>query len=624
MVQETTRLLHAEKLRDAAQCVSDFCQLDLKLDSDNPAICHPPLQYLLHWCLDNGHPDLAAKLLWKPNLFNCEPQCSKDVWKLFDEASFGLLMGGASMSKSFSMAGRLFLEWIRDPAWTTVKVVGPSQDHLEQNLFSHLVSLHQSASLPMPGEVGDLFIGLNRRDRISSISGLIIPIGRTKKSGRLQGSKRRQRSEPHPIFGEQSRMFIFLDEIENIPGGVWADVDNVISNFDESGRGGLKIFGAYNPTNQNDEVGKRAEPQFGWSSFDLDKHFRWTSIRGWEVLRLDPEKSENVVAGRTIFPGLQTRQGLEKIARNAGGTSAPGYYSMGRGAYPPTGIEMTIIPSGMLLKLKGEFIWLHQPVAVGGCDLALEGGAAAIFTKGSFGMATGIKYPPSLEHPNGRIVMFKNERGHVVPRWGLLAEKQFVLPKGDTIKMKDAVIDLAKKSRIKPEYLCLDRTGVGSGVADLVKHEWSSSIHDINYSEGASETKIMAEEFFLASESYDRLDSELWFAFRSWAEFGYLLIHPQVEMSELSQQLTQRRFKTVGKKSKVEAKKDYKSRGFSSPDEADSLTLLVHAARKGSGITMSMAGEAVGVAGEDQDDWEYQGVRIDASNRTDILEEPVL
>jgi hypothetical protein len=96
-------------------------------------------------------------------------------------------------------------------------------------------------------------------------------------------------------------------------------------------------------------------------------------------------------------------------------------------------------------------------------------------------------------------------------------------------------------------------------------------------------------------------------------------------MSKLNQQLTQRRFRTKSGGIKVaESKKDYKARGFESPGEADSLTLLVHAARKGSGVIPSMRGAAVDSPGDEDDDWNSGrypgGVRIDPSNMSDHLE----
>lgn len=628
LTDQSARFLHSDKPFEAACLIRDTLKLPVKLEND-PNKFYPVLIEYLHHLLNSGKPHSAARLLWTEQQFNSGPQSTLDLWDLFDRSGQGLIMGGASLSKSYSMGVRFLLEWIRDPQFTTIKVIGPSEDHLEANLFSHITNLHKTSKLPLPGEVGELFIGLSRRDQLSSIKGVVIPVGKVKKSGRIQGAKRRSRAKSHPIFGALSRMFIFIDEIENVPGGIWADVDNVLSNIQEEGEvSGFKIFGAYNPTNRDDEVGKRAEPPFGWDAFDPDVHYKWKSTRGWDVLRLDGEKSENVVQGKIVYPGLQTRAGLEAIARNAGGKQSAGYFTMGRGAYPPTGVELTIIPPGMLAKMKGKFIWYDNPVNVAACDLALEGGANAVYTLGKWGKATGILYPPSLEHPNGKRYLFKDRMGQSIIRWGLQADKQFILPKGDTRKMTDQLIDTNRKAGVKGEFFCCDRTGGGSGTADLLKHEWSTAIHDVNYSQGASDSKIMLEDTKTCKEEYYRLDSELWFALKGWGEFNYFLISPEFDMSKITQQLTQRKFRSMNGKTKVEPKNEYILRGFPSPDEADSLTLFVHAARKGSGVILSMKlDETSDMPGnEDFDGWDDEialigGARIDSASRADFLDD---
>lgn len=626
LYKNVAALVHKQKHLDAAKLINEACELRLKLE-DRPKDYLPVLQHWLHFLLNSGKPHEAARLLWTPNQFSFEPQFTRDLWKFFDEVNMGIIMGAGSCSKSFGMGVRLFLEWLRDPEYTGIKVVGPSEDHLETNLFSHLVGLHQRASLPMPGYVGELFIGTDRRNQTAAIKGVTIPIGRVKKAARLQGSKRVPRQHPHPEFGALTRMFIFLDEFENIPSGIWSDIDNILSNVNEEGPEGFKIFGAYNPTDQTAEVGKRAEPPFGWADFDVDKHYRWKSTRGWDVIRLDGEKSENVVQGRVIFPGLQTRAGLEAMAKNAGGRNAPGYFSMGRGAYPPSGVELTVFPPGMIPKMRGEFIWYDKPQPVGSVDMALEGGAAAVYTLGKFGKATGFKRPPSLNFPNGEVVMFKDSMGQVVPQWALQADQQFTLPKGNTVAMKDQIIETNKKAGVRPEYFAIDRTGNGAGTADLIKDEWGQSIHDVNFSEGASTDKIMIEDTKTCDKAFERMNSELWFAIRAWSEFQYFLLHPQMDLGKLTQQMTQRKYRMVGGKSRVEPKKDYIGRGFSSPDEADSLTLLVHAARKGSKVVLSMK-KADSVDPYEQDDelwWNEMnfkgGAFIDCTNQTDYLRE---
>jgi hypothetical protein len=620
LVNEVSTLLHEDKPFEAAKLVAEWVRsTGAKVpDPTKKSEAYTLLNILLHFCLNNDGFEDAAQMLWGSTQFDPRPKGTQRVWDAFDTQNFILLMGAGKQSKSFSMGVRVFLEWIRDPEFTTIKVLGPSEQHLEDNLFSHLVALHKGSTIPLPGEVGKLFIGIDPRSRKGSITGVVIPLGK-KAAGRLQGVARIRRKKPHPVFGETSRLFVFLDEIANIPAGIWRDVDNLMSNLSDDG--GLKIIGAFNPTDQADEVGQRCEPPFGWPSFDPDTHFEWLSTRGWFVVRLDAKYSENVQAGKVIFPGLQTLEGFNQIIKNSGGTDTPGYWSMARGCFPPLGTVLSIIPVGMLDEFKAEFIWLDNPRPCGGVDGALEGGDSARFASGKWGMATGVKFPPTLQHPNGRTVMFKNNKGRAYPRFALQLDKIFLLPKGNTVEMKNEIVRLAKTLGISPEWLALDRTGNMAGVHDLMKYEWGVGVLGVNYSESASETRIMVEESDVANKLYDRTQSELMFALRKFIEFGYLKAMPALDTTELYPQMTGRLFRATGKFSKVEPKPDYKSRNQGkSPDDADAVSLLVHVVRKTSGVVLGMSSENC-LTGDGDDDY-YSGdeVRIDVTNRFSELD----
>jgi len=620
LVAQTAQLLHSDKYNEAGQKVADWLASQTNQERPNTIDTRDKatevLSLLLHWLLENNGYEEASQLLWGETLFSAKPESAQRVWKAFEDSNFILLMGAASMSKSYSMGVRLMLEWIRDPEYTTVKVLGPSEQHLEDNLFTHLVTLHRQSSIPLPGEIGKLFIGLDPRSRKGSITGVVIPLGK-KAAGRIQGSKRVNRKTPHPVFGQLSRMFIFLDEIANIPIGVWKDIDNVIASSD--GSSGLKIIGAFNPTNQYDEVGLRVEPPQGWDKFDPDTDLDWTSTRGWRVVRLDAARCENVLQNKIIFPGLQSKEGFDALIRNSGGLDSPGYWAMGRGCFPPTGIPMSIIPAGLLTKIRAEVIWYERPEACGGVDLALLGGDKAIFTKGSFGQATGIKLMPTLEKPEGELIMFKDHRGRPTLKTLLYVEAQLALPKGDTPTMKTEIVRVCRSFGIKPEFLCVDRTGNGQGVFDLLRHEWGP-VHGINYTESASETRIMVEDQGTAYDLYERAYTELLFALRKFIEFGYVLLAPGIDTTLLYPQLTNRLYRMSGKRSRAEKKEEYQSRhNMKSPDEADSLSLIVMAVRKATGFVpgMMLSNSTQGFPG-DQD--EGDDARVDVTNRFEDID----
>lgn len=623
LAAEVAGLLHSDKYFEAARRVRDWATQfspDLKhAPCDTKADATMFLHLLLQWLLNNNAHEEASQLLWSPTMFTPEPQAARDVWDALDNNQFTLLMGAASMSKSYSVGVKLLLEWIRDPEFTTIKLIGPSENHLEDNLFSHLVTLHRASTIPLPGEIGKLFIGIDPRSRKGSISGVVVPIGK-KSSGRLQGGKRINRKKPHPIFGPTSRMFIFLDEVANIPIGIWRDIDNVMANIQTKGDPGLKIIGAYNPTGSTgDDVGVRAEPTFGWPAFDMESHFKWKSKRGWNVVRLDAAQSENVKQKQLIYPGLQSWDGYQQIILSSGGTNSPGYYAMCRACYPPMGVALSLIPQGMINKIKATPTWYERPKNVGGADLALEGTDSARLAHAEWGLATGLKYPPCLKHPNGHTVVFKDDRGQARPRYVLFLKQIFLLPSAPTRQMAEQIIELCRKLGISAEWLAVDRTGNGQGVHDWLVDNWGHII-GVNYSENPTETKIMEEDTGTPKELYDRIQSELWFGLRKFIEFDYLKLAGDVETEKLFQQLTGRLFRSLGKKSKVESKDDYKSRNQGhSPDEADALTLVVLAARMASAVVLGMNAENTSSGNEADDDWPEDRPRISVENKFDDL-----
>lgn len=574
--------IHADQMVEGARAIAEFSGVKPSLVDDKSALEY--VNSLFYWCLNNDYYPWAAQLIWNERLFTYKPRCTQMVWDEIAANNSLMLMGAASMSKSYGAGGWLLLDWVRDPEYTSVNLVGPSEDHLKDNLFTHLVTLHSQSAIPLPGVMGDLFIGLDPRKRKGAIRGIVIPIGK-RPAGRLQGRKRVPRPQFHPKLGAMSRIRFFLDELEKIPMGVWKDIDNVFSNLD-SDVDGFKLLGAFNPEDPVGQVSIRCEPEKGWGEFDPENDERWMSKRGWRVLRLDAARCENVIQNKIVYPGLQTKQGFDRIIQNAGGRDTPGYWTMARACFPRGGAIYSVISDYIVERAQRTFLFAEEPVNVCGGDLALEGGDAAELAFGRFGKTVGCRYAPSLDFPQGREVMFKDKRGHPIFRWGLQLDEIVKLPKGDTVKMAQAIRVECLKRKINPNALMLDRTGNGAGVHDLLKSLWSEQVMGLNYSEAATDRKILEEDSKKCNEEYGRADSELWFALRKWLEFNFYAISPAAYSSELVKELTGRRY-MPGKLTKVESKVDYKSRGNASPNRADACTLLLHAVRVAFGCVPS-------------------------------------
>lgn len=579
--------------RSAALELCDFLKIPVEVPDDK--VADTVLWTVVRLFLDRDLYEYSAQLLWSEQLFSAEPRATRMVWDTIRTSSSYLLMGAASMSKSYSGGVYHFLDWVRDPEWTTVKVVGPSEQHLEDNLFSHLVRLHQSASIPMPGQVGQLFIGLDPRNRVSAISGIVIPLGK-RAAGKLQGSKRVPRSgKPHPRFGALSRVRIFLDEAENIPLGIWADVDNVLSLTGVDVEG-FKIGGAYNPRDRSAQTGKLAEPPNGWDDgFDIETSERWKSIRGWDICRLDAMKSENVVEKSVIYPGMQTVEGVGKIIQSAGGYNTPGYFSMVRAAYPPQGTNFSVIPANLLSDATGEYHFVGRPENVMGFDAALEGGDTAVAAIGRYGLAVGWK------DRFGKLHEFRDPKTNALrARYAIQLDRLTTLPPAQTVVMGEAVKQCATNALVRAWWVCCDRTGNGAGVHDWLKSQWAGEVKGVNFSESPTERKILEEDAHPANVEFDKIASEMWFAMRAYLEFHMLKLSPAIgaDVDQLVKELGGRLYLPAARKRKVESKTDYKSRGNPSPDRADALALMLHAVRLQAALLPNMQGNADGASGD--------------------------
>jgi hypothetical protein len=600
MILQVADFVHAQEWLDAADAYYKFAERSPKFrrparptKDDAVAV----VTQLIHWCLNNNRYWLAARLLWPENLFDPRPRFTRMIWKELTENPALMLMGAASCTKSYSTGVWLMLDWIRDPEYTCIRVLGPSEQHLNDNLFSHLVTLHREASVPLPGVIGDRFIGLSRRQRFGAISGVVVPLGQTR-SGRIQGAKagNRKRRHPHPVFGTLGRLRIFLDESEKIPPGIWKDIENVLSNV--RGVETFKIICAYNPEDKNGPSGIRSEPLKGWDAFNPEEDEVWTSSRGWRVVRLDGEKCENVVEGVEIFPGLQTREGLEMLIANAGGEDSPGYWTMARACFPRTLGDMYLISQELIDSARGSFIFVEKPTPCAGIDTALEGTNAPVLMYGEYGYASGYRTHPTLEKPRGDIVDFRDADGNPVRRLALECTQRFQLPNSDTPTTTRNIIELCTKLGVPPKACCVDRTGIGQGVFDMLKVWWSPEVRGVNYTElPTDDMKILVEDTATPKDLYDRVHTELWFALRKWMMFNLVKFGPLLDLGKIAPQLTLRKYKP-GRKDRVESKGEFKKHAnHMSPDDADALTLLVHAVRKLSRETPSML-SSVGSNGE--------------------------
>lgn len=528
------------------------------------------LVVLLHWVLQREHLAEAARLLWQPTLFEPRPRSVRMIWDAIANHQSVLLQGASSMGKTYTPGVYFFLKWLQDPKFTSVIAVGPTEAHLESNLFTHLVKLHDESALPLPGTTGKLFIGASRRDARAAIRGIPIPLG-TSGAGRLQGGKRHPRPVIHPVYGKMSRVFILLDELENIPSGIYKDLENVMSLAGEEPEG-FRLVGAYNPKDPSKLPYKLAEPPDGWKKFDIDTDEVWESKRGWYVCRLDAEKSENVVEDRVIYSGLATPEGVRKTTKGAGGENSPGYFTFVRGAYPPGDMTTALIDLHSIEQVVAKVRFQGATHRLGGVDMALEGGDGIEFAAGTYGLASGVEQ-------DGAFIPFLLD-GRPILQPALQLDGIYQVPSGPAPAVAADTKAMALGLRIAPDCLCVDRTGNGSGPHDILRSTWNTAVAGVNFFQSCTEAKILDEDDGPASATCHRMDSELAFALREWILYRYAWISPDYDYQELASQLSDRKTYVDRGKRRVESKKEYKRRNAGkSPNKSDAFCLLVHQVR---------------------------------------------
>jgi hypothetical protein len=561
-------------IRAAAFLASNHAKHAGKLDMTN-AMAESIIRQYVQSLLDADLFEPAAILLWGPGAFDWRPESCRRVWAGLMAQDKLLVQGAGSMGKSYGAAAWFYLDWYRDPDWTCIKVVSLTAAHATRNIFASIKTFHRTALVRPAGMDDDLATSIqSTTDSKQGIHLVAVPKGESG-HGTLRGFHPNPRTKPHPRWGGVSRTHVVLDEAEEVPDGVWAGVQNILSAADSSVPGRIKIFAASNPRDRTSQYGQRCEPRYGWGSIDMETDKEWISRDRWQVIRLDAADCENVIEQRVVFPGLQTYEGF--MAYVSRGRTAEAS-TMARGWFPDEGISMGIVSPAMMDNAMGIVRFVGPVVPLAAFDLALEGVDQVLCSYGRFGLSDG------WTDRAGRFHAFKQARTM------LQLDSQMPFPKAATLEQAAAIVRFCRQMRIGARWLCVDRTGNGAGIHDVLCSTFGADVMGLNYSWAATETPIMGDDSQPANELYNGLVTELLFALAKYLEFEWLKISPGFRNEDLVKQATGRRYMQKGQGMvRVESKKDYiKRTRLGSPDALDSLSMLVHLLRQRGGNVATM------------------------------------
>lgn len=526
----------------------------------------------------------AAVMNWGYSKFDGRPHFARAIFDHLPESSKSLIQAASSASKTYSIVCWLYLDWQRDPLYTAIKCLAVNEAQLRRNIFTHLYDMHEASAMDVAGGVKkDLFLGDDASNLDSGWEGITTPQGQAS-SGRVKGIKPKQRPRPHPVFVAQTRTRIFVDEFQNVPEGMEKDFASPLSSAQGADR--VKLILSGNPEDITHVFGTLAEPKNGWVNFDLEKDFKWVSKRGYNVLRLDGAQSENVIAKEEIYPGILSWQGFQD--RLLAGETSIEYICFARGSFPVKGSSSTLISRPLIDRCIGEALYHEGSKRCAAVDIALRQDKV-VLAYGRYGLATGWRDSFNVEHLFSSGTSDKAKSRFIMQLEGFEEVAHF---DGDAIKLCKEIMRICKELNVEPRNLAVDSTGLGEGVYSYLKN-YFGEILGVNWTDGASEMKIMKEDAEVPRDKYYKAGDEMWFAAHTWMSYGCILISRRVPQTPFFDQLTNRRLgKDIGGKRRMEGKDEYKlrSRG-ASPDETDSFLMMPQLLRARSGYMPSMSKE---------------------------------
>lgn len=578
--------------------------LDLKVDNRADALM--ALRALeKNLATENRYLEYAV-LLWGNVRFDSRPQAVIDVFKAVIESHKLIIMGASSCSKTYSCGVLFYLYWRSDPYWTAVKLAGPSEDHLYGNLFSHIVGLHRSAAIPMTDsdaklvDINETEMSIGMHDAIPEmrIQCVLCKQNQVSASG-LRGHKPKpMRPYDHPTLGRMTRIYILIDEGTHVSPGAFADIKTTEASINPN-TDSVKIVMACNPEGIDYPIVQLAEPVGGWDVGQVDTLFRWRSDKGYEVLRLDGKRSENVIQRKIIYEGMLSYETMLDFMKS-GEHSGP-YWAKGRGFPPLKDNAYTVIPLSWMQTQRGNPIYVGDVKNIGILDTALQGADKALFGVGRYGEASG------WINIKGETINFSDRTnpGVKITRYVAVLEQIFTFPKSNsTVEVVQELMGRCKSMDIPVENVVMDKTGNASGVWSHAKAYWGDVL-GVDFGVKSSDSKVLAEDLNTAYERFDGKVTELWFATKEWLSpvVNALLISPVLPTDPLYSHMTVRRYRNVkGGRVRVEPKEEYKARNKGvSPDEADILCMLVEWCRQRGGVTPGVVEkrDGDGIKGQD-------------------------
>ena len=463
--------------------------------------------------------------------------------------------GSASSGKSHTMAAWGIINWLSQPADTLVLMTSTTLREARKRIWGSVMSLLSvidGAPIKIRDSIGNAAY-INEKGTLIERAGLSL----------IAAEKSKTKEAIGKFIGiKQKRVLLIGDELSELSSAI---LNAGLTNLSKNPY--FQLIGMSNPNSRFDAFGEWSTPDNGWESVDTNIDDEWITKWHGKYIRLDGERSPNILAGEVIYPWLPT---AEKLAEDKAllGVESRGYMRMVRAVFfdsdETTGIysESEITSCGAMKKVE----WQGTPVTVCGIDPAFtNGGDRTILYTAKCG----------YDHTGQYVIEFgealhlnDDATNKAVPR---------------TYQIVQQIKDHCTKRKISPENVSVDATGAGAPFCDVLAGEWSRKFMRISFGGKPSDKRVSANSAKVGTELYVNRVSELWFVgkelMRTKQIFG---ISP-----DLAQEITARNYdmvKSGNLRMKIESKPEFKARFGRSPDLADAAFLALDCARQRLGL----------------------------------------
>jgi len=501
----------------------------------------------------------VADLLWNKDdlpehMFVRHPWADKIIHECINN-KYLAIGGAASSGKSHTLAGYGIISWLAAPRDTLVLMTSTTLREARKRVWGSVISL-LSVIDGAP---------INIRDSIGSAN-YVDENGQTFDRAGLSliaAEKSRTREAIGKFIGlKQKHVILIGDELGELSPAI---KQAALANLSKNPR--FEFKGASNPCSRFDAFGDWSTPKDGWDSITPEVDDEWVTKWGGKYIRLDGERSPNVLAGHTVYPFLPTTEKIEEDKALLGENSRA-YYRMVRAVFfdsdEAEGIygESEMIKAGAMNRME----FSGPTTLIAGVDPAFtNGGDRTVMYTATVGNFTNGQYGIQFQDC---IMLNDDTTNRAVPR---------------TYQIVHQIRDNCLRLGIKPENVAIDSTGAGSPFCDVLAGEWSDQFLRVQFGGKASDRRVSMNSQLTGEELYTNRVSELWFVGKEFMRTQQIAGIG----ADLAKEMCSRRYEMVKSgtlRVRVETKAELKQRAGQSPDVADAAFVALDLARQRHGL----------------------------------------